>query len=56
MPRTVGVATKELADLQHQANGTTNTRQISGVAEVKNYEWQTKTSHTAGRVNWSAVR
>ena len=56
MPRTARVATKERADLQHQANGTTNTRQISGVAEVKNYEWQTKTSHTAGRVNWSAVR
>src|SRR6266699_4693464 len=54
--RTDRVATKELADLQHQANGTTNTRQISRVAEVKNYEWQTKTWHTAGRVNWSAVR
>ena len=22
----------------------------------KNYEWQTKTSNTAGRVNWSGVR
>src|SRR5947209_17206075 len=33
--RTARVATKELADLQHQANGTTNTRQISGVPAVR---------------------
>jgi len=53
---TVGVASKELAHREHQANGTANARQIPGMAEVKNCGWQRKASHIAGRANWRGVR